>query len=153
MSLVSTRSKSKKQKAAQVAGTAGRTVAKVAVVRKAPRAAGAVWAGRRSGKVLRGAVLAVVGVVTLRAIRKRRAGGSDQSAQPAAFADSFPRPSDPPIASVNGTTPGADLTDTAPGSPSPGLADTVPSSTPPHGDELLSDEPAVEPPAGEPEKP
>ena len=58
--------KSKKQKALK---KAGKTAAKAKAVQKAPKAAATVWTGKRSGKVLKGAVVAVVGIVTLRTIR------------------------------------------------------------------------------------
>ncbi|MEZ5124180.1 MAG: hypothetical protein R2736_21880 [Solirubrobacterales bacterium] len=71
--------KSKKARALQ---KAGKTAGKVTVVTKAPKAAASAWSGKRSGKVIKGALVAVVGLVTLKAVRSKLKGGAEPAPPP-----------------------------------------------------------------------
>ncbi|UGS38793.1 hypothetical protein [Capillimicrobium parvum] len=152
--------KSKKQKALK---KAGKTAAKAKAVQKAPKAAATVWAGKRSGKIVKGAIVAVVGVVTLKAIRSKMKGG-DQPAPPQP--QSYRATETPASSQQTGATPGhpspsgptataaakddavasaatASPASSAPKESTPGNAEPAPdpgqSATPPHGDKAADD--------------
>jgi hypothetical protein len=127
MKLVPTR-RSKKQKAIRAAGKVGKKAVKAKAVQKAPKTAVAVWAGRRSGKILRGAVIAVAGVVTLKALRKKRQGSSGGgSTSPESY-----RSSPTPASSQQSPKP-----DPAAPKPSSAAEKEGVAPTPPHGDPLM----------------
>jgi len=115
-----------------------KTSKKQKALKKAPKAAAAVWAGKRSGKVVKGVAIAIVGVVTLRALRKRFSGGDE----PAAADDSY-RTSPTPASSQqsspvsNGAAPAQEET-------APHAQPAEESATPPHGDALTAEKPAAE---------
>ena len=141
MGLIPRRKPSKKQRAARAAGKAGKTVVKAKAVQKAPKAAAAVWAGRRSGKIIKGVAVAIVGAITFKAIRSRTGGKHDAPADPSPFPTTtpVPDPGQPAAGSpINGSAPQPD-----PGAPfSPPVAT---GTTPPHGDEgedVLKEKPA-----------
>ncbi len=76
MGLIPGRKPSKKQRATRAAGKAGKKVTKAKVVQKAPKTAATVWAGKRSGRIVKGAAVVIVGIITLRVIRSKTSGGS-----------------------------------------------------------------------------
>lgn len=116
---------------------ARRTSKKQKAIKKAPKAAAAVWAGKRSGKVVKGVAIAIVGVVTLRALRKRFSGGDEPAAPDESYRTSpTPSSSQQTGPMTNGAAPAQDDAPVAP----PMEA----SATPPHGDELTADTPAAE---------
>jgi len=97
---------------------------------KAAGVAAGLWAGKRSGRALKGAAVAIVGLLTLKAVRSKLAAKHDQPADVPTFPDTTPTP-DPgqPTAGspINGSAPQPD-----PAAPfSPPVAS---GSTPPHGD-------------------
>jgi hypothetical protein len=131
MGLVPRRKPSKKQRAVRTAGNAGKKVAKAKAVQKAPKTAAAVWTGKRSGKIVKGVAVAIVGVVTLRAIRSKM-GGQKEAPAPAT-----PFPDTPPVPDPGQPTAGSPINGSAP-QPDPAAPFAPPltaSSTPPHGDE------------------
>jgi len=96
---------------------------------KAAGVAAALWAGKRSGRMLMGAAVAILALVTLKAVRSKLAAKQDQPYAPS-FPDTTPVP-DPGQATagspINGSAPQPD-----PAAPfSPPVAS---GSTPPHGD-------------------
>jgi hypothetical protein len=106
---------------------------------KAAGAAAAVWAGKRSGKMIKGAAIAIVGLITLKAVRSKMRK-HDEPADVASFPDTtpVPDPGQPAAGSpINGSAPQPD-----PGAPfSPPVAS---GSTPPQGDkaaDLVDEEP------------
>lgn len=129
MGLIPRRNQSKKQKAVRAAGNAGKKVAKAKAVQKAPKTAAAVWTGKRSGKIIKGAAVAIVGAVTFKALRARFAK-KEEPTSAASFPDTTPVP-DPgqPTAgsAINGSAPQPD--------PAAPFTPPVPSgTTPPQGD-------------------
>lgn len=132
MRLIPTRKASKKQKAMKAAGKASKKVAKAKAVQKAPKTAAAVWTGRRSGKLLKGAAMAVVGVVTLKAIRRRMHAGEEPGPAASESYRSTPTPSSSQQSGVtNGSAPAQTETPVAP--------PLGASATPPHGDKLTGE--------------
>lgn len=132
MGLIPGRKPSKKQRATRAAGKAGKKVTKAKVVQKAPKTAATVWAGKRSGRIVKGAAVVIVGIITLRVIRSKTSGGSEEGsadATPFPTASPVPDPAQPASGSaLNGSAPQPDPT--APNAPSVSAT-----STPPHGDE------------------
>jgi hypothetical protein len=131
MGLIPRRKPSKKQRAVRAAGNAGKKVTKAKAVQKAPKTAAAVWAGKRSGKIVKGVAAVIVGVVTLKAIRSRTGGKKE------APADATPFPTTTPVPDPGQPTTGSSINGSAP-QPDP-AAPNAPSvasgTTPPHGDE------------------
>ena len=143
MGLIPRRKPSKKQRAARAAGKASQKVVKAKAVQKAPKTAAAVWTGRRSGKIVKGAIVAVVGVVTLKAVRAKLGGKKEEPASAAPFPDTTPVP-DPgqPAAGtpLNGSAPQPDPA-------APYAPPVAASTTPPHGDEgadVIAEKPGEE---------
>ncbi len=139
MGLISRR-QSRKQKAVRAAGKAGKKVTQTKAVQKAPETAAAVWTGKRSGKIVKAVALAVVGFVTLKAIRSRMGKSQEEPASATPFPDAnpVPDPGQPATGSaINGSAP----------QPDPGAAHAPPvatGTTPPHGDEgadVIEDKP------------
>jgi hypothetical protein len=149
MSLIPSRSTSKKKQAAKATAKASKATAKAAkkvakakAVQKAPKTAVAVWTGKRSGKILKGVGIAILGAITLKAIRGKMQGGSSSNVAPAPPTfNSTPTP-DPgaPAAAVNGSAPAGGVPGSAP-TPDPAAPSTA---TPPHGDPLLDDSESAE---------
>jgi hypothetical protein len=132
MGLIPGRKQSKKQRATRAAGKAGKKVAKAKAVQKAPKTAAAVWAGKRSGKVVKGVAIAIVALITLKAIRSKAGGG-----QKGAAADAPPFPDTTPIPDPGQPSAGSPINGSAP-QPDPAAPFAPPVSsgtTPPHGDE------------------
>jgi hypothetical protein len=145
MSLIPSRSTSKKKKAAKATAKASKATAKAAkkvakakAVQKAPKTAAAVWTGKRSGKILKGAGIAILGAITFKAVRGRMKGGdasSDAPVPPTYTPTPTPDPG-APTATVNGSAPAAGVPGSAPTpDPSAPLADPEK----PHGDPLLDE--------------
>ncbi len=119
---------------------AGKKVAKTKAVQKAPKTAAAVWAGKRSGKIVKGVAIAIVALITLQAIRSKTGGDKQAAADAPPFPDATPAP-DPgqPTAgsAINGSAPQPD--------PAAPFAPPVSTgATPPHGDEaadVIEDKP------------
>jgi hypothetical protein len=108
---------------------------------KAAGAAAAVWAGKRSGKVVRGAAIAIVGLVTLKALRSRM-GKHEEPAAAEPFPDTtpVPDPGQPAAGSpINGSAPQPD--------PAAPFSPPVPTgTTPPQGDkaaDVIDEEPTT----------
>jgi hypothetical protein len=106
---------------------------------KAAGAAAAVWAGKRSGKVVRGVAIAIVGIVTLKALRSRM-GKHEEPAAAEPFPDTtpVPDPGQPAAGSpINGSAPQPD--------PAAPFSPPVPTgTTPPQGDkaaDLMDEDP------------
>lgn len=154
--------KSKKARALQ---KAGKTAGKVTVVTKAPKAAASAWSGKRSGKVIKGALVAVVGLVTLKAVRSKLKGGAEPAppppqsyratTTPASSQQTGATPDRPtPPTSSAATSAATDDTVASQAIPSPALSepqestganaeptpDPGQSATPPHHDEPQDDE-------------
>lgn len=146
MGLIPRRKESKKQRAVRAAASAGKTVAKVKAVQKAPKAVATVWTGKRIGKLMKAAVVVIVGVVTLKAIRAK-AGG-----QKGAAADATPFPDATPVPDPGQPTAGSPINGSAPQpDPAAPYAPPVPAATtPPHGDKA-ADVIAQKPPESEKE--
>jgi hypothetical protein len=130
MGLIPGRKQSKKQRAAKAAGKAGKKVAKAKAVQKAPKTAAAVWTGKRSGKIVKGVGVAIVGFVTFKAIRSKLGHKEEPAATATPFPDTTPVP-DPgqPTAgsAINGSAPQPDPA-------APYAPPVAASTTPPHGD-------------------
>jgi hypothetical protein len=143
MGLIPKRNTSKKHKAARAASKAGKKVTKAKAVQKAPKTAAAVWAGKRSGKVVKGVAIAIVGIITLKAVRSKLAK-HDEPATPPSFPDTTPVPDpgqSPAGSPINGSAPQPDPA--APFSP-PVSSGT----TPPQGDkaaDVIDEEPTGRP--------
>jgi hypothetical protein len=134
MQLIPTR-KSRSQRAMRTVGKAGRTALKLRMVQRAPKAAAAVWVGRRSGTILRATSLTILGLAIARAIRDRTSGKAAKSSA-GDGGESYrttPTPQSSQQTGAAGTGP-------APGGPTAtevAKHETVAeSSTPPHGDPL-----------------
>jgi hypothetical protein len=145
MSLIPSRSKSKKAKAAKVAskatktaGKAGKTVVKTKAVQKAPKTAAAVWTGKRSGKIVKGVGIAILGAITFKALRSKRKGGGSASDAPTPPTYTPTPTPDPgaPTAAVNGSAPAAGIAGSAP-TPDPSAPLGDPEK--PHGDPLADE--------------
>lgn len=122
MGLIPTRSKSKKQKAVDAAGKAGK------------KAGDTVAKAKPSGKVLKGAIVAIVGVVTLQAIRSKMS-------KKGAPADATPFPDTTPIPDPGQSTAGSAINGSAP-QPDPAAPFSPPlasGTTPPQGDPVTED--------------
>jgi uncharacterized membrane protein YebE (DUF533 family) len=137
MSLIPSRSTSKKaqaakaaSKATKTAGKAGKKVAKAKAVQKAPKTAAAVWTGKRSGKIVKGVGIAILGAITFKALRSKLKGGasSDTPAPPTYTSTPTPDPG-APSAAVNGSAPAAGVDETTP----------VPDPGAPQGDPLADE--------------
>lgn len=146
MSLIPSRSTSKKKQAAKATAKASKATAKAAkkvakakAVQKAPKTAVAVWTGKRSGTILKGVGIAILGAITLKAIRGKMQGGSSDVAPAPPTFNSAPTP-DPGAPAVNGSAPAGGVPGSAP-TPDPAAPSTA---TPPHGDPLLDDSESAE---------
>lgn len=147
MSLIPSRSTSKKKQAAKATAKASKATAKAAkkvakakAVQKAPKTAVAVWTGKRSGKILKGVGIAILGAITLKAIRGKMQGGSSDVAPAPPTFNSTPTPDPGAPAAINGSAPAAGVPGSAP-IPDPAAPSTA---TPPHGDPLLDDSESAE---------
>jgi hypothetical protein len=155
---------SKRQRAVRAATKgakkAGKTAVKVKMVQRAPKAAAAIWAARRSGGVMRAAAIGTIGVVTLRALRKRGQGAAEGTGAPAPAgpSESYRTTPTPQSSQQTGgeapklvpatptkaeetkleTLAGGPPNESAPGSdiPAPPESESI---TPPHGDPMAPD--------------
>jgi hypothetical protein len=137
MGLIPGRKPSKKQRATRAAGKAGKKVTKAKAVQKAPKTAAAVWAGKRSGKVIKGVAVVVIGLVTFKAIRSK-------AAQKEAPAAGTPFPDTTPVPDPGQSATGSAINGSAP-QPDPAAPFSPPvtsGTTPPQGDKAaeLTDE-------------